>query len=84
MYYPVSPLVKRSYAADRQFALCEPCFWSATILRSGERNVHITSSCPVCSSDNISVIPLTRDDVYELDVEPKSGLEIEFSRANKI
>jgi hypothetical protein len=46
--------------------------------------VHITSSCPVCSSDNISVIPLTSDDVYELDVEPKSGLEIEFSRANKI
>ena len=32
MYYPVIPLVKESYAADRQFALCESCFWSATIL----------------------------------------------------
>jgi hypothetical protein len=84
MYYPVSPLVKRSYAADRQFALCDSCFWSATILRSGERNVHITSSCPVCSSDNISVIPITSDDVYELDVGSKGGLQIEFSRASKI
>lgn len=46
--------------------------------------MHITSSCPICSSVNISVIPLTSDDVYELDVECKSGLEIEFSKANKI
>ncbi|PWU82357.1 MAG: hypothetical protein DLM72_02200 [Candidatus Nitrosopolaris wilkensis] len=83
MCYPVSPLVKRSYAADHQFALCEFCL-SATILRSGERNVHITSSCPICSSDNISVIPLTSYDVYELDVGSKAGLQIEFSRANKI
>jgi hypothetical protein len=84
MCYPVSPLVKSSYAADHQFALCESCFWSTTILRSGERNVHITSSCPICSSDNISVIPLTSYDVYELDVGSKAGLQIEFSRANKI
>jgi hypothetical protein len=83
MYYPVN-LLKSSYVADRQFVLCESCFWSATILRSGERNMHITSSCPVCSSDNISLIPLTSDDVYELDVGSKCGLEIEFSRANKI
>ena len=75
--------MKRSYAADRQFALCESCFWSATILRSGERNVHITA-CSVCSSDNISVIPITSDDVYELDVGSKGGLEIEFPRASKI
>ena len=74
MYYPVIPLVKESYAADRQFALCESCFWSATILGSGERNVHITCSCPSCSSDNISVLPLTSDDVYELDVESKKWI----------
>ncbi len=46
--------------------------------------MHITSSCPICSSDNISVIPLISDDVYELDVGSKAGLQIEFSRANKI
>jgi hypothetical protein len=84
MYYSVSPLVKSSYTADRQFALCESCFWSATILRSRERNVHIINSCPICSSDSISLIPLTNDDVYELRFRSKGGLEIKFSRANKL
>jgi hypothetical protein len=84
MYYPVSPLVKRSYAADRQFALCESCFWSATILRSGERNVHITSSCPICSSDSISLIPLANDDIYELYVRSKGGLEIRSSKRHDL
>ena len=79
MYYSGNPLAKSSYAADRQFALCESCFWSSTVLRSGERNAHITKSCPICSSDNISVIPLTNDDVHELDVRSKGGLEIKFS-----
>ena len=84
MYYSNSPLVKSSYAAARQFALCESCFWSATILRSGEGNVHGTNSCPICSSYNISVLPLTSDDVNELDVRSKVGLEIKFSRANNL
>jgi hypothetical protein len=84
MYYPVSPQVKRSYATNCQFALCESCFWSATILRPGEGNVHGTNSCPICSSDNISVLPLTSDDVNELDVRSKVGLEIKFSRANNL
>jgi hypothetical protein len=84
MYYSDSPVVKSSYAADRQFALCESCFWSATILGSGEGNVHGTNSCPICSSDNISVIPLTSDDVNELDVRSKVRLEIEFTRANNL
>jgi nucleoside-diphosphate-sugar epimerase len=39
---------------------------------------------PICSSDNISVIPLTSDDDYESDVGSKGGSEIKFSRANKI
>jgi hypothetical protein len=73
MYYSVSPLVKSTNASDRQFALCESCFWSATILRSGGKNVHLISSCPICSSDNISLIPLASDEAYELYVRSKGG-----------
>jgi hypothetical protein len=32
----------------------------------------------------LAVIPLTDDDVYELYVRSKGGLEIKFSRANKL
>ena len=46
--------------------------------------MHGTNSCPICSSDNISVIPLTSDDVNELDVRSKVRLEIEFTRANNL
>jgi hypothetical protein len=46
--------------------------------------VYITNSCPICSSDSISLIPLANDDIYELYVRSKGGLEIIFSRANNL
>jgi hypothetical protein len=85
MYCSINPQVESSHnTSTRQFVLCESCFWSATILRPGEGNVHGTNSCPICSSDNISVLPLTSDVVNELDVRSKVGLEIKFSRANNL
>ena len=41
-------------STDRQFALCESCFWSATIFKSKlKRNTIITSGvCPTCFSKN--------------------------------
>jgi len=84
MYYSVNPHIESSHNTfARQFALCESYFWSATILRSGERNVYIINSCPVCSSNNISLIPLTNDEAYEVHVRSKGGLEIKFSKANR-
>jgi len=52
---------------DCQFAICEKCFWSATVFRSAERrntnNINrdkrILHSCPICSSGNISLIAIT-------------------------
>lgn len=84
MHYSARSLVESSYTADRQFALCESCFWSATILRPRERNAYSANSCPICSSESISLIPLTNDDIYELYVRSKGGLEIKFSRANNL
>jgi hypothetical protein len=85
MYFSVNTQVESSHnTSTRQFVLCESCFWSATILRSGAKNIHIINSCPVCSNSNISLIPLTGDEAYELYVRSKGGLEIKFSKANKL
>jgi len=84
MYYSVNYIVESSHsAADRQFALCELCFWTATILKSAETNIDIIPNCPVCSNDNISLIPLTSDDVYELSLKSKHGLEMRFTKIQK-
>ena len=73
-----------NYTTDkRQFALCESCFWSATIFKSDIQE-HKTNTCPVCFNDNsISLIPLTKDEVYELSVRSKGGLEMKFSKLMK-
>ena len=55
-------------STGHQFALCESCFWSATIFKSKQKNVHINNSCPVCSNSNISLNPLAKDEAYELHV----------------
>jgi hypothetical protein len=81
-----TPLIKNvgyNYTNNRHFALCESCFWSATIFKSVIQE-HKTDTCPICFSDNsISLIPLTKDEVYELSVRSKGGLEMKFSKLLK-
>jgi hypothetical protein len=68
---------------NRHFALCESCFWSATIFKSGNKQEQIINACPVCFNDNsISLIPLAKDEAYELSVRSKGGLE-KFSKLSK-
>jgi len=82
MNYSVNGLV--GAYTDRQFALCESCFWSATIFNSTQKNVRMINYCPVCSNNNISLIPLANDDVYDMNIRSKGGLELSFSKANKL
>jgi hypothetical protein len=82
MNYSVNGLV--GAYIDRQFALCESCFWSATIFNSTQKNVRMINYCPVCSNNNISLIPLANDDVYDMNIRSKGGLELRFSKANKL
>ena len=54
---------------DCQFAICETCFWSATVFKSAEQ--HDTNNnnsgkgifriCPICAGSNISVITFATD-----------------------
>jgi hypothetical protein len=80
MDYSVSTLLKAH--ADRQFALCESCFWSATFLNTTQKNIHIINYCPVCSNNSVSLIPLANDDIYNMNLRSKGGLELTFSKAN--
>ncbi len=82
MEYHAEDLVEADRIADRQFALCESCFWSATVLETMQ-NRTIVNICPTCLNSNIALIPLTNDETYKLRVGSKSGLEMKFSKANK-
>jgi hypothetical protein len=82
MNYSVNTLVETH--ADRQFALCESCFWGATVLNSTQNNIRIINYCPICSNNNVSLIPLANDDVYDMNIRSKGGLELRFSKVNKL
>jgi hypothetical protein len=70
-----------NYTSHRHFALCESCFWSATIFKSDKKEEQIINTCPICfNENNISLIPLTKDKVYKLSIRPKGGLEMKFSK----
>ncbi len=34
--------------------------------------------CPVCSGENVELMPLNLDEKYEYNVDPNKGLEIRF------
>ena len=80
---------KPFYKYHRQFALCESCFWSATILYSAikeKQNSEITTSagnpsevCQMCNRDSVVLIPLQKDEAYQMSIGDKRGLEIQFS-----
>jgi hypothetical protein len=54
---------------DCQFAICEKCFWSATLFKStvrqnkknNARHNDIIHICPMCSNSDISLISIAND-----------------------
>jgi hypothetical protein len=82
---------KPFYRYERQFALCESCFWCATNLycaikekQNGEITTtnstdNPTQSCPVCNKDSVVLIPLQENEAYQMSMGDKRGLEIQFS-----
>ena len=70
-------LEKKYDYSNRLFALCESCYWTATIF------IRIDSyHCPLCHSSDVALIPLSSDEKYEFDFERKRGFQIKFSRLN--
>jgi predicted RNA-binding Zn-ribbon protein involved in translation (DUF1610 family) len=72
-------VVERKYdSRKRFFALCESCYWTATILSTAGRY-----ECPLCNSKEIALIPLSQNEKYEYDWNTKYGLQIRFSLLDK-
>ena len=69
------------YEYERQFAICESCFWCATTFQKADNNDSLQQRlCPLCKNRSVSLIPLTKDEGYTIAMESKRGLEIEFSK----
>ena len=83
--YLANPITtKPVYQYKRQFAICEFCFWCATIFYKSDTGNNDSLSeqqiCPVCKNKSISLVPLAKDEGYTIAMEGKRGLEIEFSK----
>ena len=85
--YIASPIMtKPLYQYERQFAICESCFWCATIFQRldvSNNNSDSGEQCPLCKNKSISLVPLAKDEGYTIAIECKRGLEIEFSKRRK-
>jgi hypothetical protein len=67
---------------ERLFALCEICFWSATIFRSrAQKDVIRLAVCPSCFKRTITLIPVEPDKFYKSSIRSKTGLELKFSKS---
>ena len=71
-------LEKRYDYQNRMFALCESCYWTATIFRKIK-----SYQCPICLSKDVALMPLNLDEKYEFDFKRKRGLQIKFSTVKR-
>jgi hypothetical protein len=85
------------YEYEHQFAICESCFWCATIFHKTvikqEQEEHIIAPinntnlqqqiCPTCKNKSVSLTPLAKDEIYRIAIEGKRGLEMEFSKLRR-
>lgn len=76
-YQQIWPTGGNADKHDRQFVLCDLCFWSATLLYKHK------ASCPSCPNSTVSLIPLAKDEEYSIKVSHSGGLELEFLRADR-
>jgi hypothetical protein len=68
-------ILERDYGSRNCiFALCEKCYWTATILKKVESH-----QCPICLAKEVALIPLCKDEQYEYSLESSQGLQIKFS-----
>ena len=88
-----TPTSKPFYRYQREFALCESCFWSATSLygaikekQNSKTAITMIAStdnpthvCPMCNKDSVVLIPLQENEAYQMSMGDKRGLEIQFS-----
>jgi hypothetical protein len=85
--YSVNVNVRPLKECQHDFALCESCFWCATIFNDSikeqeylEDNNNTFQICPICKNKSVSLMHLAKDERYTLLVGDKRGLEMKFSK----
>jgi hypothetical protein len=64
-------------SGERNFLICNSCFWCASFLN----NLHdFGDICPSCKNDNIESMPISFDETYKFDYDARSGVILEFGR----
>lgn len=58
------------------FALCESCYWTASLLDIAMCNF---SSCPLCSAKNLALMPIAANEKYHYNLSTTGSLELHFS-----
>jgi hypothetical protein len=79
---PITTTTKPLYDYERQFAICESCFWCATIFQKADNNSSNNNDslqqqkiCPLCENKSISLISLSKDEISRMSMEGKRGLD---------
>lgn len=84
--YSMNVNVRPLQECQHQFALCESCFWCATIFhRSIKEQEYVEDNnafqiCLMCKDKRVSLMHLAKDEVYTLSIGEKRGLEMKFSK----
>jgi hypothetical protein len=78
--YSVNVNVRPLKEYQHDFALCESCFWCATIFNYSikeqeyiEDNNNTFQICPICKNKSVSLMHLAKDERYTLSVGDKRG-----------
>jgi len=60
---------------QKQFVLCNNCFWIAESLGTRQFDIDV---CPLCKNP-VSSLPITDNETYRYNYTPSRGVELEFS-----
>jgi hypothetical protein len=59
------------------FLLCESCFWCASYFSNYRK---VVSKCPTCSSNCLESMPISHNEVYTFNHDPKRGVTLGFRK----
>jgi len=62
---------ERDYYNQRNFLMCNSCFWCASFVNSRYRSF---SECPACMDSELESMPISLNERYTFDHDPQQGL----------
>jgi hypothetical protein len=67
-------VLQLSQLRQRQFVLCNDCFWCCSTLSTRQFDIDI---CPNCKK-SVSAMPIENNEAYTFNHTPSRGVELEF------